>query len=82
MEGGWNASANGMKLQRFDLEEKIMAAWNVVDDIKLISHAMSDKPMTEDEIANLLIGLEALYTIRFNDLFNTFEKLIEQGNIT
>lgn len=82
MEGGWNASANGMKLQRFDLEEKIMAAWNVVDDIKLISQAMSDKPMTEDEIANLLIGIEALYTIRFNDLFNTFEKLIEQGNIT
>jgi hypothetical protein len=67
---------------RFELEEKIMAAWHVVEDIKTISFAASEKPLSQDEIMNLLIGLEALYTIRFDDLFRTFEKMIGQGNIT
>lgn len=80
VENGWDSSENGMK-SRFDLEDKIMAAWNVVSDVKLLSETIYETNMTEDQVQNYLIGIEALYTMRFNDLFKTFEILIQQGNI-
>lgn len=68
---------------RFDLEQDIMKAWNVVDDIRLLTEWMLDGPtrMTEDQITNVLIGMEHLYEMKFNKLFNTFEKCIKEGNI-
>lgn len=68
---------------RFDLEQDIMKAWNVVDDIRLLNEMLMDgpNPMSEDQIANILIGMEHIYELRFNKLFNTFEKCIKEGNI-
>ena len=68
---------------RFDLEQDIMKAWNVVDDIRLLNEMLMDGPtrMTEDQIANILIGMEHIYELRFNKLFSTFEKCIKEGNI-
>jgi hypothetical protein len=63
----------------YELEEKIMAAWNVVDDIKLLGRNIMDGPtMTEDDITNVLIGLETIYNMRFNELFKTYEKLLKE----
>jgi len=68
---------------RFDLEQDIMKAWNVVDDIRLLNEMLMDgpTPMTEDQIANILIGMEHIYELRFNKLFNTFEKCIKNGDL-
>lgn len=64
----------------YTLEEKIMAAWNVVDDMKLLCEQMLDgpRPMTEDEIANCLIGMEAIYRMRFEQLFAQYENMLRE----
>lgn len=68
----------------YTLEEKIMSAWNVVDDIKLLCQQMLDgpRPMTEDEIANFLIGLETIYQFKFEDLFSCYEKLVHETHLS
>ena len=64
---------------RFDLEQDIMNCWSVVDDIKELSRSMLDRrTMTEDEISNYLLGLETIYQVKFERLFETFEMLIRQ----
>jgi len=67
---------------RFDLEQEIMDCWMVTDDIKTIYKYHLDKEaLSEDDLANVLIGLEKLYQMKFELLFDTFETLIEQGEI-
>lgn len=65
---------------RFDLEQDIMNCWSVVDDIKELSRCMLDRrKMTEDEISNYLLGIETIYQVKFERLFETFEMLIRQN---
>lgn len=64
---------------RFDLEQDILNCWNVVTDIKELNRAMLDRrKMTDDEISNYLLGLETIYQVKFERLFETFEQLIHQ----
>ena len=64
---------------RFDLEQEIMSCWHVVDDIKAVFHA-SDT-LTEDELQNALLGISALYQIKFDRLMNTFEECIRAREV-
>lgn len=65
---------------RFDLEQDIMNCWSVVEDIKELSRCMLDRrKMTEDEIGNYLLGLETIYQVKFERLFETFEMLIKDN---
>lgn len=66
-----------MKDDIFDLEQSIMNCWSVVEDIKLLNENVCDrpKPLTEDEISNILIGLESLYQLKFDKLWANFEKV-------
>ena len=65
---------------RFDLEQDIMNCWSVVDDIKELSRCMLDRrKMSEDEISNYLLGIETIYQVKFERLFETFEMLIRQN---
>jgi hypothetical protein len=65
---------------RFDLEQDIMNCWSVVEDIKELSRCMLDRrKMTEDEISNYLLGLETIYQVKFERLFETFEMLIKDN---
>ena len=68
-----------MKVQ-FDLEQRIMECWMVVDDIRTVytRHLDGEKPLTDDEFANVMIGMEKLYDIKFYNLFSTFEKYIQE----
>ena len=68
------------KADIFELEQSIMQCWNVVDDIKLITQQVYDrpKPFTEDEIGNILIGLEAMYQLKFEKCFNEFEAICRE----
>ena len=63
---------------QFDLEQHIMQCWNVVDDIALVSRALMDHGSTQDQIANMLIGLKDLYQIRFDETFALFETLLKE----
>lgn len=66
---------------RFDLEQQIMECWNVTTDIKRVTEYLLDAPLEpnrEDKIANMLLGMEALYEVKFDRCFRTFEKLLKE----
>ena len=66
-------------VDRFDLEEKIMAAWRVTDDIQILIDNFDSS--TDDDALNILIGIHGLCEMRFNTLFNVFEQVIAAGGI-
>jgi hypothetical protein len=70
-----------MSIDRFDLEQHIMNCWNVCEDIKAVIKMHDIRNMSEDELLNVMIGLEALYQLKFETLFNVFEKMIANGQI-
>ena len=54
---------------RFDLEEKIMRASWVLEDIRLFRDRFNQRAdMTDDEVDNFLMSMETIYTHRFDDL--------------
>lgn len=59
---------------RFDLEQEIMGAWHIIDDLRVLLDNFDS--LTEDKKLNILIGLVDLYDIKFNDMFATFESCI------
>jgi len=64
---------------RFDLEQQIMACWNVTSDIDTLCEGVIESDMTTDQIANILLGMKQLYELKFDKLFRTFEELIREG---
>ena len=65
---------------RFDLEQHILDCWHVVDDIKMLYSAVCDHdpPLSQDQIANVLLGLDTLYQLKFERLFGTYEKVMRE----
>jgi len=59
---------------RFDMEQEIMQAWQVLDDIKMLSAREGTDKEDWDAVTRL-------YQIRFETLFETFENLIKEGTI-
>lgn len=59
---------------RFDMEQEIMQAWQVLDDIKMLSAREGTEKQDWDAVCRL-------YQIRFETLFETFENLIHDGKI-
>lgn len=70
-----------MKFDRFEFEQQIMECWNVTSDIKTVAKYLMDAPLEtgrEDKIANMLIGIEALYNAKFDELFRQYEAIIKE----
>ena len=57
---------------RFDLEQKIMGCWSIVDELKLIADYSKDGKTTD-----MLYGLAELYQLKFEDTFECFEKSLQ-----
>jgi hypothetical protein len=73
--------ASHKPFDRFEFEQQIMECWNVTTDIRVVSEYLMDAPLEagrEDKIANMLIGIEALYEAKFNKLFRSFEELVRE----
>ena len=71
-----------MSVDRFDLESQIMSCWQVTTDLSDVAEAILDGPeMTQDEIANALIGMQKLYQIKFDKLYRQFEQLVQDGKL-
>ena len=69
------------KFNRFDFEQQIMQCWHVTDDIQTVTEYLLDAPLEDDrqdKIANMLMGIEALYQAKFDKLFLQFEDLISE----
>ena len=72
-----------MKYDRFNLEEEIMNVWQTRDDLDAVTERIIDDPdgpMTEDQTANILIGLSELFETRCKKLWKVFETMIHQKN--
>jgi len=68
---------------RFNLEEEIMNVWQTRDDLDAVTERIMDDPdgpMTEDQTANILIGLSELFETRCKKLWKVFETMIHQKN--
>jgi hypothetical protein len=68
-------------VDRFTLEQDIMKCWNVTDDIDLLYRSVMDSDLTNDDIANALLGMKTLYEMKFEELFNCFETLVQEKKI-
>ena len=68
---------------RFDFESQIMSCWQITTDLGDVAEAILDGPkeLTNDEIANALIGMQQLYQIKFDKLFRQFEHLVKDGKL-
>jgi hypothetical protein len=62
----------------FGLEQEIMNAWRVVDDIDLLYENVIETDMSTDDIANVLLGLKGVYSMRFQKLFDAFEEVCKE----
>ena len=56
------------------MEQEIMTAWQVLDDIKMLSARAGTTKEDWDAV-------HRLYQIRFETLFETFEQLIRDGAV-
>lgn len=65
---------------RFDLEQQIMDCWRITDDMKILTEEVIEGDFSKDQIANVLIGLEQLYTLKFDKMFRTFEQYIKENS--
>lgn len=70
-------------LDRFDLEQAIMSAWTTSEDIKLIWQQYYDgrEKMSEDQVANLLLGLQEIHNLRCQKMWDIYEKMVREKKI-
>ena len=65
---------------RFDLEEALMVIGQTSEDLDLITDRLIESDTsTTDAIANVLIGLSALHTYRFEKAYDIFEEMLMNG---
>lgn len=68
---------------RFKLEEAIMHVWSTSEDLETLLRQYMDaeEPPSEDEMANALIGIRTLHTMKCDQLFSLFESMINNKEI-
>lgn len=64
---------------RFDLEQEIMECWNVTKDIQNFYYAQEN--LNEDQRANYMLGLEQIYEVKFQKLWDTFEQCVKSKQL-
>ena len=70
-----------MKYDRFDLEQLILKNWEITTEIKHLRELISDGKPTQDQVENYLLGLETIYEVKFNKLWDCFEELCQHQKI-
>jgi len=70
-----------MKYDRFDLEQLIIKNWEITTEIKHLRELISDGKPTQDQLENYLLGLETIYEVKFNKLWDCFEELCQHQKI-
>lgn len=64
--------------KQFDLEQEILGCWSIVDALETLSKRWDD--LQEDEKLNIILGIQALYNLRFETCFDTFEEFLKERN--
>ena len=66
---------------RFDLEQNILDCWKITDDVNLLYKNVMEEELDKDKISNILLGLQAIYSMRFEQLWETFENLVSKREL-
>lgn len=66
---------------RFEFEQQIMDCWGVCEDIGTLAKMEDIRELSQDELANALLGLKTVYQMKFEILFDMFERMIKEGKI-
>ncbi len=53
--------------------------YQIINDTKIVSKNFKENILTDDEFANVLIGLQTLSDMKFNELFNEFSKILKMN---
>jgi len=69
----------------FDLEQEILACWNVTEDLDMITAHFIDSPNfahlppdIADSIMNKYLGLKEVYDVKFKKLWASFDDVCEE----
>jgi len=65
---------------RFDIEDKIMRASVILDDIDCLRDALARRDMSPDELDNYLLGMHSIYMEKFDDLQDTVCQVFKLNN--
>jgi hypothetical protein len=62
-----------------DLEDSIYKVWQTSDDLEVFFkyHGDAEQPMTEDEVANTLLGLKQMHDMRCHALMDMMCRVFE-----
>lgn len=66
---------------RFEHEERIMRCWQVTDDLQVLAEGILEGNMTQDGVANVLLGLKEIYQLKFDALWQSFENSIRDPHV-
>ena len=71
-------------MNRFDLEEKIQQIDSIEQELQLLLYSIGDSPTrsSEDELMNMVIGMQELHKKRYEQLWTCFEDLVKDGTIS
>ena len=58
---------------RFDFEQQIQKCWMITDDIGEIAEGILEHDLPKEKIVNALMGVQQLYELKFNKLWDLFE---------
>ena len=62
----------------FDFENEFIKTSHIINDIDLLYENVMDNDMSIDDIANVLLGLKKIYSMRFEKSFDLFDKLCNE----
>lgn len=60
------------------LEEKLLDCWGITDDLDTLFEAIMEENLDRNSIANILLGLKDLYSIKFKKTFNIYEEVTQE----
>ena len=65
---------------RFDFEQQLLNTWNIIEEVKTLNQLVLEGKlnvgsMTTDEISNYLMGIETIYSHKFEQLWHDFENV-------
>jgi hypothetical protein len=70
---------------RFDFEQSLLGYFRVEDDVKDVLTFLLDKSDLKgndlDKVANMLLGITELYSVKSDALFDMFEELVGVGDL-
>lgn len=68
-----------MDADRFKFEQEIIQLSSIEDDLDILIENVVEETLDVDEISNALIGMQILFKMRYQRVFNTFEALVHNG---